>query len=432
MILLIVFFSLFLVFLLTKGTFSPARLNALLWAALISGYYLFSPDAEGGDGLLWIAAAMIIFAVGERLGAGYAAKKCNTVKAEEKKSVCAASYAYLYDFLLLTIIIAVLGKLIFLLANGHGIFDFFSYERFMAMNADMARDRYGGRTVNYAAITLLSSFGYVAPLCGGYLWNYAGKNKKRLFLCIFSFFPILLSMAIDNTKSGVIDAAILFAIGFIISDVELHGGRSRRPFGRAIATAVALAVMFALLFAAMCVRVGDFSAETVATVKEKFVEYAFGSVEAFDVWLTKYYSHGVYGFGVNTFMAPFALLGIADRQQGVYGFIQGASSNVFSVYRGVIADFGIYGGLLFMLLLGFIGGAAYARIGSRSRFGSRFAYSAVLFTLVHGYFGSPWVYSSFWVVFAVFMLFLYAVPYERGIKKALGIPPGKLNKLQKT
>lgn len=392
---------------LTKGAFSPARLFAAMWAALIIGYYIFSDSPVMGIGLWWIVSAILVFAIGENIGVNYIAEKYKySLNHTCEGNVTKPASKILFLALLLFIICAVFGKVLFLYSNGYDFSVFFNIDKFVEMNKQMAADRYNGETQTNNFITLLSSFGYVAPLCGGYLLSYSDKSKAKVFLCILSLFPVLLSMAIDNTKSGVLDAVILFVVGFMISFMKTNK-RTPKIKGRHIAISVCLvAILFLLLFISMCVRVGDFSASTISDIKDKFIVYAFGSVEAFDVWITKNYSLGNYGFGVNTFMAPFDLLGIVTREQGVYGFVEGAASNVFTSFRAVITDFGIFGGLIFMFLSGILAGTAYKKIQTAGSVGSQFIYAGVAFYLLHGYLGSPWVYTSFWVAFFVFLLFL--------------------------
>lgn len=408
MIVFLVIIACISVMVITKGIFSPAKLFALMWTFLILGYYAFSSKTISGIGLLWIVAAMIILAVGERIGANYAAKRYKTPNnnAVERVYVTRAASRSLFRVLALIILIALLGEVIFLYANGYNFSVFFDINKFMSMNSEIAYDRYNNQTVSNNLITLLSSFCYVAPLCGGYLLPYSGKRKRRILLCFFSLFPIIFTMLIENTKSGVIDAAILFAIGFMIAFMKLRKSSPKLNFKKIFLIICLLLLLFALLFASMCIRIGGFSSEIIAVVKEKFIVYAFGSVEAFDVWLTEHYTFGTYGFGVNTFMAPFDILGLVNREQGVYGFIDGISSNVFSAFRGVILDFGVVGGLLFMFVIGIIGGSAYSKIRSRGTVGAQFIYAAILFFLIRSFLISPWVYTSFWVAFAVFLLFI--------------------------
>lgn len=403
---LIILIAFVCVCLLTKGIFSPAKLYGAMWAILTIGYFCFSGKAIPGLGLLWIAASMIILAAGERIGVGHASKAYKNNQNSVEAAITPASGRVLFRALLLVILIALTGKMLFLYANGYNVSVFFNVNKFLNMNTQMAYDRYNGLTVTNNAITLLSSFGYVAPLCGGYLLPYTGKSKKRILLCIFSLFPVLLSMAMDNTKSGVIDAAILFAIGFMVSYMKVYKRFPKLKTRHIIAIIGLLALLMLALFVAMCIRIGDFSQSTISDVKESAIVYAFGCVEAFDVWLSKYFTFGSYGFGVNTFMAPFDLLGIVSRVQGLYDFIPGVESNVFTSFRGLILDFGVFGGLLFMFAVGVVSGITYKKIRSCGSAASQIIYASIMFFLVRSYLCSPWVYTSFWVVFFVFLLFI--------------------------
>ncbi len=419
MIIILIVIAFAFVLFMTRGAFSPARLFAIMWTILILGYYCFSAKTISGFGLLWIAAAMVVLAVGERIGVGYAVKKYKPITDKVSISITKSTSRNLFAILLLLIVIALLGEIIFLHDKGYNFTVFFNLNKFLAMNSEMANDRYSGVSAN-SLVTLLSAFSYIAPLCGGYLLSYTCKRKRRILLCFLSLLPIILSMAIENTKSGVIDATILFAVGYMVSFMQVYKCFPKFKTKQIVIVICLGAILAALLFFAMCVRIGDFSKRTIDIVKEKIIVYAFGSVEAFDVWLTGHYSLGTYGFGINTFMAPFSLLGIVTREQGVYDFIPGASSNVFSAYRGVIMDFGIFGGLLFMFVIGIVAGITYRKIRSCGTVGSQFIYAVLMFFLLRSWLISPWIYTSFWVAFVVFLLLLLLV-FKRTCKRSVKV-----------
>lgn len=60
-----------------------------------------------------------------------------------------------------------------------------------------------------------------------------------------------------------------------------------------------------------------------------------------------------YSFGAMTFLGISNVLGVVQRVQGVYTALLGTSSNVYTVFRGIVEDFGIIGGIIFISLQGF-------------------------------------------------------------------------------
>ena len=104
-------------------------------------------------------------------------------------------------------------------------------------------------------------------------------------------------------------------------------------------------------------------------------------------------------------MAPFDLLNIVERSQGVYESIPGIASNIFTGYRALIQDFSSIGAIVVVFLTGAISGIVYRKVkhGESSYF-SRTLYGCFLFTCLHYWLGSPWVYTSLWLTFIMFGL----------------------------
>ena len=101
------------------------------------------------------------------------------------------------------------------------------------------------------------------------------------------------------------------------------------------------------------------------------------------------------------------MFGVIEREQGVYDFITGIDSNVFTGYRALISDFGKYLSLILVGLFGLIEGISYRYVLEKrnSIFGS-IIYGVALFTVLHYWLGSPWVYISYWLVFILFSMII--------------------------
>jgi oligosaccharide repeat unit polymerase len=387
---------------LTIDWFSPARISALMWVFLIIGYHIFATDALYYYGVLWLVLSMIVLAIGEAFGSKILMMPNKFRTTSTQKPLGKISWNLLTIFIAL----GMLGDLIYLYKNGFNFSSFLSLASFLDMNATIAYNRYSSSIDSSIWITLLFSFSYTATLCGGYLYLYS-ETRFRKILCYISFLPMVFNVAFTNTKSGIIACIFLFAIGYMVSYLTIYHKAIPLKHKYIIAGIVILFSIFILLGIVMCIRIGDFSKDTIEIVKRKFITYAFGSVQAFDIWYSEYFYQPDFSLGAKTFMGPFALLGLYEREQGVYGNVGNIPSNVFTAYRGIILDYGSFGGIVFVFLAGILGGASHANIkrGSKSM-SLKLIYSSTLFFLLHSMFGSPWVYTSFWLVFVVFFLFI--------------------------
>lgn len=107
-------------------------------------------------------------------------------------------------------------------------------------------------------------------------------------------------------------------------------------------------------------------------------------------------------YGVMTFCGIFNGLGLTKRQKGIYqDFVyfgrldKTMRSNVYSIFRMLIDDFGIVGALVFLLLLGFASAKAIVFIKKRKMiFLSQAFLVAVYSYVMWGFVASIWAYTS--------------------------------------
>ena len=405
----ILFIAIFLVVCFcTSSWFSIARIHATIWLILYWGYCLCSREIKlEGFGSLWLIASCFFILLGEKLGEREEQQEFDRTYLLQSHIADSRNKDKFWIIIIGSLTaVSIVGNIAEVYAYGFNLRDLLTFRRILSMSHEIATLRYQGIEVS-ALITLLQTQKYIGCLVGGY---YFFRNKKvsNKIICCLPFLPVILNVLIENTKAGVIASAILFCIGLIIGYAAINRRCPRMTVKWALKIVGAIVVLMLLLVFAMMIRLGAINSKTLGIVSEKFIIYAFGSVQAFDFWLSKVYRFDGVNLGVNTFMAPFNVLGIVSRKQGVYGFIDGATSNVFTGYRGVIEDFGIIGGLFFVMLLGYIGGISIKRITKMpTEIASKTCYLFVFFFVVYSLIISPYVYSSFCIMIIEFPILLY-------------------------
>ena len=172
--------------------------------------------------------------------------------------------------------------------------------------------------------------------------------------------------------------------------------------------AVLAVLAFGLLLFSMMLRIGRVDSETFDIVTEKFISYAFGEIQAFDWWFKVGRSNLNYSAGVQTFMSIFHNLGMVERKSGVYDFIPGVVSNVYTVFRGIIEDFGTVGGLVFVAICGCIAGYYFEKIKYSVKLPvvSCSFVVGIDFLFIYGYIISPWIYTSYVIMMFFFIGFV--------------------------
>lgn len=365
---------------------------------------LFIDFPYNSFGVLYLMAfAIIVFSITAPL-LHLLQKKSITNELRQKYG---SGYSYKRSNLLVIIItgLAILSPFYSVLKNGINIQDLLNFQELISYNSAVAQNRYSGDNNTGGAInSLLLIFLYAAPMMGG---THVGLFKKGKMGYI-TFLPSVATVLLTNTKAGMIASVVVFFAGWIIGQTIQH----RQPkvnlknFILTMLSAVALVVF--LLFA-MLLRIGNFSSYMLISIWDKFMMYAFGDVPAFNSWLTDFQAVS-YGFGKNTFIGIFNLLGLSERVQGLYTDVvylpvSGLVTNVFSAYRALSMDFSWYGSIIFMLVFSIIATICFARVSYGGLLTiSGFVLMNFYFFTMYAKFTSIWTYSSY-----IFALCLYGM-----------------------
>lgn len=401
-------------FCLKKSVNFAAGINSIWWAAfIIMAFALYDTSTWNYTGMLYIeaicACALLGSEIGRRLKCinSYGEKRDEANQRDKK----IGNLAWLMLFGI--VVLALAGQVFSLKGYGYSLSDFSNAEAYISMNTQIAYNRYNTPSGGVGALTqILLVFSYVGPLCGGYCLAYAEK-LKGLFSSLITLVPIIFGMMFTNTKAGFIASVMLFAVGFLAA----YTGKNRHFINidfKMIALLVVLGgALFLILFAVMCIRVGDFSDETITIIKNKFAEYAVGQMQAFELWFENLRpDESKLEWGCNTFLAVADKLGLKIKVQGVYDLIEGASSNIFTAIRGVVTDFGLFGGLLFYLVTGMLGGMCEKKIKSAYSVTAIVVTTAILFYYLYGFIISPWIYTSYILAFVSFYVFCLFAGYS--------------------
>lgn len=291
--------------------------------------------------------------------------------------------------------------------NGIDYQSLFDFDTLVNVNKEAAYERYFGAGLQTNFITqILGMIVYALPLCGGYCYNYSVSKRNRI-LCIITFIPITISVLTFNTKAGFIGSVFLWITGYILSYLYINGKAPKINLKSVLAGLLLFVFFLIFMYFSMLLRTGDFSHQMRQSIYKKLLVYIFGQMEAFDYWFTARNTQS-YSLGVMTFTSVFMRLGLATRDQGVYGYYPGISSNVYTAFRGVIEDYELFGGQIFTLVLGLLGGYNY-KVIKKSKHPSalsRAMLAAIYFYIFYGFIISPYIYSTYLFAFFVFLFFI--------------------------
>lgn len=356
-------------------------------------------------GVAWITAALYFLTFGGALGKQMYQKRQVHDTAENTVCLCISNKAWI--FLCAMIVLGMIGWLYQVVYNGFSLSNFTSIDSLAQMNNSMAVERYSGQSKTNTIIKILNIFLYIGPACGGFLFPFSNTKKQKRLACV-SMLPIILVMLFCNGKAGFLASMILWVSSFLTTYFYIHKQAPKVNIRKLAFYAIAIVLIVGLLLFTMMLRIGRVNAATFETVKNKFMMYAFGEIQAFDCWFSTSRANLDYSAGVQTFMAVFNTLGIVKREQGVYSLLPNALGNVFTLFRGIIEDFGVVGGLVFVAVCGCFAGYCFERV-RHSIFLPIFPVVMTVgieFFFAFGYFVSPWTYSSFIIAMVGFACFV--------------------------
>jgi oligosaccharide repeat unit polymerase len=226
--------------------------------------------------------------------------------------------------------------------------------------------RYQRGEVEPWSVRLLIMWVYPAVLLAGISFALA-HNRVRKWLAVAPLLPAALIGTVFAARAGLLISLICWFSGFFAVRYRQTGG-AYVLFQRRIVLSLLMLIVSGLLFFVGIDTIRRFEGGSleVSTDLPRLSKYLFGAVPAFADWVHNSRDQEM-TMGAYTFAGVFDLLGIKQRQIGVYEQYEtlagGEDTNIYTLLRGLIQDFTLAGASLFGVLIGTIAGTA-ARSGS--------------------------------------------------------------------
>lgn len=406
-ILILCIFNLFLCKTLKKGIFNPAMIYTIIWSFFVIIPCILWKNIDWNyNGLIWINLSCTSMIIGQGLALSYYRRKNYEIISDYNKNLNTCSYVNVRDLRVLVeffIIISLLRIFFNVISKGFSLSVFYNLDQLLSINNYAAYNRYNTEESAGLISQLFLIIQYSLPIFGGYMFNFTEKKKDRV-ISILTLLPVTLGLLISNAKAGFIASVFNFMISYLLSSYKKNGKYPQITLKTSIFISISIIIFIGLMFISMCMRVGDFSQSTIEYVRNRIMVYGFGQIKAFDEWF--YTSVPDYTFFESTYMWIFNRLGIVNRVQGVYRYAYSIHTNVFTVFRGVINDFGIFGGQIYIFSRGFISGLLmmfFERNKNLNLINFVLLMASYLFILF-GVFISPWVYTTYFLMYVLFVV----------------------------
>jgi len=294
--------------------------------------------------------------------------------------------------------------------------------------ADYIEARYLGTVSATAFVAIGIIATYATAGLGGFLTSNTRSWAAGAAFIVVSFVPSALSLLVYGDK-GAFFLCLAFLYGGLTAGWVAAGKTGILTRRGTLVSALGLFVLGPIMFAAIVIKtVGKWhiTAEILELMSRTANSYAFGSLYAFGDWFRNY-TTGVagspYADPENPMLGFWTFLGIGERVRPDYPVPDGyfaeyfripgvLTTNIYTMFRGLIYDFGSVGGLLFMLALGYIMALAY-RFALEGRF-TAISYTALI--LMGGFTWSSYLLSiGSWATIYVTMALICAAFYAAQI-----------------
>lgn len=388
--------------------FCPVKVFTYYWAFQIIlltvggyGYLIFSYW-----GIFFICLSILSMNFGAMLSSPIKYCKFNVVRkyrivVDERKMLLV---------LVCCIVLGFLQPMRIIISNGFSLSSILNFQMLLEMNNSLSISRYSDdAAVSGGMFTqILGVITYLCPLIGGFM----SPICRKKFICYFSIVPLLFGGLTQGVKMGIITAVLLFLSGYIVCCFML-GKKVTLKFNTILYAIGCFILLICVLLVSMMFRIGTFDMDTLSVVLKKFVSYAFGHLPAFDNWASNQdiISDNL-TFGGKLFFGITNLLGIMHREQGLYQersivSIGGDETNVYTLFRVLIDDFGFIGCLLFFVFLGIISQIIYKKLLSLSDYRLSATFLVALYFMIFWSFvTSVFVYTSYIAMFVLFYFFI--------------------------
>lgn len=325
--------------------------------------------------------------------------------------------------------------LVFLIANSYRqqitIGEIFS--NIFTSSAQYADRRYSGAIVDNWFMKLSNLASYMAASTGGFIYRMKHSKKRQAYVLILSFTPSLFVMLTQSARGMLFLAMSLFAAAQVVTHLA-------NPGANLIRRGLLARLMGGVLVIVPCIVVsfiakGLYDVQDTAYVGDRllhaFTSYVSGHLYAFADWFTYYIGGNPINLyvetpdranGFYTFMALFKLLGNkTEVPPGVFEeyFTYGGyvTSNIYTMFRGLILDFGLIGSVIFMFVSGLVLNACfYWLLVARGTVVWVATYVCAMGYYYTSFIISIMIWNSIFVTFVALCLLLWIDEYLSGRK----------------
>lgn len=296
-----------------------------------------------------------------------------------------------------------LGVIYIFIHFGFSYKDFSSLETLANKMSSVAVIRYNTEASLPLINRIINGIVYAACSFDGFIYCKEKKNKYLINLAL-----LFLQMVLLNTKSTLVFGITFFVSGFITSMMLLKICVNFKKILKYCILFIAIFYVFVMINYFRHNMANNIYAET----KNILIAYFVGPYSAFSLWLESLGNITDYSFGMNTFAGLFDFIGIHNREIVNEIFLGDVSTNVFTVFRYLIMDYGVVFTILLFYMLGGISIIIESNIKKNMIYPG--IYIIILIFLISSFYTSVFKYNV--NLLACLLIVLMAIPIKIRLK----------------
>lgn len=338
--------------------------------------------------------------------------------------------SFLRGILIFSIIISIIFSVQFVIKQGFSLNDMITNTVLVAEKFAMLRYADKLQPTFFGPLSLM--FCYISVLVGGVLFG-ATTNKRKKRIILLCFFPALIVMLTQSAKGLFFGSIFYFLGGILVTSIFQNKFLLLKSKNIAIVSKLAFVsvILISLSFLSRGLRGVTETTIILEKLRFLFASYFFGHLYNFSDWLDSYlgirnkmnFDTSNYHLGYYTFTGIFKFFGSKkETPTGTFSEFNNHSdvmvSNIYTIFRGFIMDFGIIGAVFFIIINGFFIHLMYYIFLKQKR--PVFASSILIFMLVYFYisFGvslMTWniILIVFFLLFVILLINNYKFVYKK-------------------
>jgi oligosaccharide repeat unit polymerase len=340
----------------------PGAMFAGYWAiAGIAPLLLFETPRVGVIAIVYIAVAVVLFSLGAMVAGGFGGptRVTRPVVRLNRKLVMPAIWVGTGA--------GFIAGLLTIRENGLSVATLLSFDGVLETGNTIAVQRYSGQSASYAVAGLLAVT-YASALVAPYA-RVLDPTLRRWWL-LAPVISALFYSTVTTGKLALLIAGACTICGFIAATMLRTGDAPKVTRRGVVVTLAAACAIFAAFTAITFIRLGHVDSGSVPVVREKLSTYAFGYEPGFSEWLGRYESAHRESMPLGWGTASVAGLSVLTGQsrgdtrayeERVVINEDGVTTNIYTIFRGLLIDFGTAGAALAVFAFGLATGLAFRR-----------------------------------------------------------------------